>query len=306
MYHYLLAALLGINTAWAADVAGSADYPDIGRYEGSEITKYQVEDYGSTVLATGPVKSARDAESTSLRLEGRITRIVYRVPKGVSPLEVFRNFEQRIAERGYTTLFSGGPDDIHDYNFKYKHPVEKLESISLSGTLFYLSAKKASEQGLVHLSLLVSPHSGGDGQRVRLIAVESKAMEERMLDAEAMQTAIAETGRATLYGIYFDSGSATIKENSSATLEEIGKLLKKNDQLRLIVVGHTDNQGGYDYNLDLSSRRAESVRRHLVERQGIAANRLKSAGVGYLAPAATNASEAGRALNRRVELVQDK
>jgi outer membrane protein OmpA-like peptidoglycan-associated protein len=74
----------------------------------------------------------------------------------------------------------------------------------------------------------------------------------------------------------------------------------------VIVVGHTDYVGGYDYNMDLSKRRARAVMDALVNEFGIAAARLKSDGVGYLAPAASNLSEAGRALNRRVELVQDK
>ena len=77
----------------AADIKGSSDYPDIGRFKGSEIRFYNVENYGQTVFATGPVKKAGDAENTSLTVEGKITRIFYRIPKGVSALEVFRNFE---------------------------------------------------------------------------------------------------------------------------------------------------------------------------------------------------------------------
>ena len=81
-----------LDPAVAADVAGSADYPGIGRYAGSEILEYEVEDYGQTVFATGPVQKEADAESTALSVEGSITRIRYRAPEGVSALEVFRNF----------------------------------------------------------------------------------------------------------------------------------------------------------------------------------------------------------------------
>ena len=303
---FLLSLIAGTAyPAFAADKEGSADFPGIGRFEGSVITKYDIDNFDQTVLATGPILKTTDAEN-ALTVEGKITRIVYKVPDGTSPLEVFRNFENRIKEAGYTLIFSGGPDQLHDYRFKYKHPVEKLESISLSNKIWYLSAKKSGDVSDTYLSLVVSPHSGGDGQRVRLIAAETKAMENRMVDAEKMQASIAKSGKVALYGIYFDTDSATIKASSQPTMDEIGKLLRNNAGMSIIVVGHTDNQGGYDYNMDLSSRRAVAVARSLSHDYKIEASRLKSAGVGYLAPAASNATEDGRALNRRVELVKDK
>jgi outer membrane protein OmpA-like peptidoglycan-associated protein len=300
-----LCAVLFIGAATAADKPGSADYPGIGRYDGSEIEYYQAESYGSTTLATGPVLKESDAAATALSLEGEVTRIVYKVPKGASALEVFRNFEGRISEAGYTTIFSGGPPQINDYTFHYKHPVEILNGNSLSSEIWYLAAKKATGGAETHVSLLVSPHSGGDGQRVRLIAVASKAMENRMIDAEKMQSSLIESGRVALYGIYFDTDSATVRDASAPTLQEIARLMQDNPDLNIIVVGHTDSQGSYDYNMDLSRRRAASVAASLAQNYKVDAGRLKHAGVGYLAPAASNAEEAGRSLNRRVELVRD-
>lgn len=233
----------------AADKPGSADYPGIGRFEGSEIEFYSTENYGATTLATGPVLKESDAPATTLTVEGHITRIVYKIPKGTSALEVFRNFEDRVAEAGYAEIFSGGPEQINDYTFKYKHPVEKLNAISLSSKIWYLSAIKVAENSETYVALLVSPHSDGDGQRVRLIAVTSKVMENRMLDAEKMQAGLADSGKVALYGIYFDTDSANIKDSSSPTMQEIAKLLQDNSNLNIIVVGHTDNHGSYDYNI---------------------------------------------------------
>ena len=70
------------------------------------------------------------------------------------------------------------------------------------------------------------------------------------------------------------------------------------------MVGHTDNVGGFDSNMDLSNRRANSVVAHLRTHYGVEATRLKSVGVGLLAPVASNESDDGRAKNRRVELVK--
>ena len=110
--------------------------------------------------------------------------------------------------------------------------------------------------------------------------------------------------RSPLYGIQFDFDSAKILPASRPALDEIGKLLTEDSGLALHVVGHTDNAGSLDYNLDLSRRRAESVVRDLVSTYGIDGGRLEAHGVGFLAPVASNGDESGRALNRRVELVE--
>ena len=73
--------------------------------------------------------------------------------------------------------------------------------------------------------------------------------------------------------------------------------------LRVQVVGHTDSRGGFDYNIDLSKRRAEAVVEALTARYGVDPDRLKPWGVGYTAPRASNESDIGQAKNRRVELV---
>jgi outer membrane protein OmpA-like peptidoglycan-associated protein len=302
LFIWLVAGMVPV--ADAADVAGSADYPGIGRFDGSEIEIYSTENYDSTSLATGPVLRESDVAGTSMTVEGAVTRIIYRVPRGSSALEVFRNFENRITEAGYTSIVSGGSDQFDYRTFVYSHPVEKLVSISMSNEIWYLSAKKSSADSITYVSLLVSPHSGGDGQRARLIAVTTKTMENRMIDAEKMLSSIAESGKVALYGIYFDTDSDTIKDSSAPTLQEIARLLGDNPGLNLIVVGHTDNQGSYDYNMDLSRRRAESVANSLSANYGVNSSRLRSAGVGFLAPAASNADAAGQQLNRRVELVR--
>ncbi|HSC61436.1 MAG TPA: OmpA family protein, partial [Rhizomicrobium sp.] len=84
----------------------------------------------------------------------------------------------------------------------------------------------------------------------------------------------------------------------------IAKLLKGQPKLSVYIVGHTDSQGGYDYNMNLSRGRAQSVAADLVSRYGIDKARLKTAGVGFLAPLGSNQTEDGRALNRRTELVE--
>ncbi|MBC8024388.1 MAG: OmpA family protein [Steroidobacteraceae bacterium] len=108
-------------------------------------------------------------------------------------------------------------------------------------------------------------------------------------------------GKVDLYGIYFDIDKATLKPESEATLNQVLGLLKNKPALRLEIGGHTDSQSSDSYNLDLSSRRAQSVVKWLTEK-GIVAGRLEAQGFGETRPVADNESAAGRALNRRVEI----
>jgi outer membrane protein OmpA-like peptidoglycan-associated protein len=135
------------------------------------------------------------------------------------------------------------------------------------------------------------------------VVAEVGEIADKMIDAAAMAKGLGETGHIALYGIYFDTDKAEMKPESRPTLDEIASLLMGQPDLKVIIVGHTDSQGGYDYNMDLSKRRAAAVAAELQAAYRIAPERLGTAGVGYLAPVGSNASDSGRALNRRVELV---
>ena len=104
-----------------------------------------------------------------------------------------------------------------------------------------------------------------------------------------------------LQQVHFATGSATIEPDSFPMLGEIAALLKANPSIKKMrIEGHTDNRGNADYNLDLSKRRAASVRTWL-EQHGIEGNRLESEGYGLTRPIETNDTEEGRLANRRVE-----
>jgi len=135
--------------------------------------------------------------------------------------------------------------------------------------------------------------------------VEKEAMNQDVAaDASSMANSIRETGKVAVYGIYFDTGKSVLKAESKPTLEEISKLLKADPKLKLYVVGHTDNAGVFESNLRLSTERALAVLNALITQYSINAERLRSYGDGPTAPVATNDTEEGKALNRRVELVK--
>jgi outer membrane protein OmpA-like peptidoglycan-associated protein len=101
--------------------------------------------------------------------------------------------------------------------------------------------------------------------------------------------------------ISFDTGSAAIRPPLRAVLDPFANSLRDDPTARLLIVGHTDNTGSAAINNPLSVERAQSVRDYLVTR-GVAGARVETAGRGDREPIASNASDAGRAKNRRVEI----
>ena len=110
-------------------------------------------------------------------------------------------------------------------------------------------------------------------------------------------------GRVVLRGINFATDSADLSGGSYAAAGNIAEVLNRNPQLKLAVVGHTDNTGDYTYNIDLSGRRAQAIVDAIVNDYDVDPTRLAAVGVGPLAPIDSNQTEYGRGQNRRVELV---
>lgn len=332
LFAFVFAVLLSasLSPVYASDVKGAADHPLIKRYVGSVIIGYRTSAFDEFDIATGPHTSFSTTLTEKQTVEGALTRILYVAPEGRSTLEVFRNYQKELTDKGFEIIFECkgsecgmGPDTPRAGSALISSALIKrlplTDSSQISQYAFsqpqdvrYLSAKLDRPEGAVYVSLAVAIEGfdhfklTANKPLVLLDVVETGEMEQRMVlvEADAMAKALTETGRIALYGIYFDTGSAAIKPESEETLDEIAKLLKSDAALKLYVVGHTDNQGAYDYNMSLSARRAESVASELTAKYGIAAARLKSAGVGLLAPVASNETGEGRALNRRVELVR--
>jgi OmpA-OmpF porin, OOP family len=338
MRETILAAIaltaLGVTQASAQlkDVAGSKDHPTIKRYEGSVIIGHDFRKFGDVELLLGPVKDAGPGKGTQLsptktqRVEGETTRILYVAPEGRAPLEVLRNYEQELQALGFQTLYRcsrlecGADRDgwLAEY---YLYPLTRrftqagqVSEYALSGAKDQqlLTAKRSGPKGDFYASVYVAtndfrPAKETFGRAVVLLdLIETVPMETRMVTVAAAEMAksIASTGHIALYGLYFDTDKADVKPESTDTLKEIAALLKGDPKLQLLVVGHTDNVGAYDYNLKLSERRAAAVVQALTTQHGIDAKRLRPAGVGMLAPVAANDTDDGRAKNRRVELVK--
>jgi OmpA-OmpF porin, OOP family len=325
-----LAGSLVAMPAFAQDLGGSKDHPAIKRFAGSSIVTYDVNRFDEVDIPTSTFRAfnlqskKREFASPALKAEGLRTRIWYEAPSPATSAEVFRNYAQELTGQGFSILYDSTQDaklgKWNGYLQPYSALAAKLNT-SRSAYVMYsaptsevrtLSAQRSKDGQTLYVHLTVvqwdkdnATFKAKRGAYAALDIVEAGQLQQNMVTVSAseMAKAMASTGRVALYGILFDTAKADIKPESKAALEEIAKLLKAEPNFKLRVVGHTDNQGGLDSNIALSKRRAEAVNAALAAQHGIAAARLSAFGVADLAPVASNADEAGRAKNRRVELV---
>jgi OmpA-OmpF porin, OOP family len=287
-----------------------------------------------------PVPGQRDTKNNAvhlpdkkLALEGRRTHAVYLLPESTSPLTVIRNYQNAAKAKGGKALYecqgqecgggqrypSWGGGGNQSIGMLLWHPDKLTEKgnspagCAMRGvineqrfTALEIPASKA------HATVLAF-NTKGDGECkafngrtfVMVDTLETQAMAQTMEtpSAEEMVASITTSGRVALYGILFDSGKAEVKPESKPTMDEIAELLAVNRSLKLLVVGHTDNVGGFASNLELSKKRADAVVAMLVSQYKVAPARLQAFGVSFASPVAPNADDGGRAKNRRVELV---
>ena len=298
-------ALLAVSAALAVAQEENKDHPLVKRYPGSgvfggdnAITVAQFDEYN---LVTGPIKNGKPTKT--VHLEGKVFIAPYSNPDDRSVLEIYKNYQQELSKAGFQTLFACNAAECGgDSEDGIVPKFYATQDVGWSNR--YLAAKLARPEGDVYVSLLVHAQ-GRTGGGSDLAVIEVKPMENKdLVDAASLANSISTTGHASIYGIYFDTGKADVKPESDATLKEIAKLLQQDAKLKLYVVGHTDNQGTLEANMDLSMRRANAVSQVLAAKYGVATARLKALGDGPSSPVASNEAEDGRARNRRVELVK--
>jgi len=300
-------------------VKGAKDHPLLSRFEGAKMVGYEVKEYDEVTLAAG--KWVNKSFEKTIPLEGKYTRIAYDFPKERSALEVMRNYQAALEKAGLKVLFACAKDtcgrDFGDWFVDKQVGDNFIKGSSDNWAPFnygrnderYLVAQGIASNGTpVHVAVYsVAPVQDQNGG-IYVQIVEGKAMEQgkvsASLNAADMAKGIAAEGRVAVYGLYFDTDKSDIKPESKAALGEMAKLMQQNPQLKVYIVGHTDNQGQLAHNLDLSQKRAEAVVKALSGDYKVDARRLSAKGVASYSPVASNDNDAGREKNRRVELVK--
>jgi outer membrane protein OmpA-like peptidoglycan-associated protein len=272
------------------------------RYPGAKISQHKKVD---TEVVTIPY-AINATEKTPLQLTGDLTRHTYTI-ENVSTLKVYENYKNALTSAGFAFISQCELTQCGNE----KQSSQLGEALAISGSVYnwyrnsyYLLAKKSLPTGNVYIALFIGAYESQVG--VQQVIVQEKAVETGLVNvnADSLKQQLDAEGKALIYGIYFDTGKADIKAESKPTLDAIAELLKRNPDLLLYVVGHTDDTGDGAANVTLSGQRANEVVARLVKDYQVAAARLQAQGVGPYAPASSNTSDAGKQKNRRVELVK--
>lgn len=309
-------ALAAIVPAIAEDIPGSSDHPLVGRYEGSRIDFHEVKEYNEVQLPSGPLERgmSEDLDAWQTALAGKHTSIRYVGPGDRTALEILRNYEQSLAGNGFEiTFFCRGGDACAPGGASTFWDTGR-GGIGLPtnwDTTTYLLARRADGAGTTSVGILAVETRARGSEPLRstiaVTVVEAKAVETdriAVVAADELEQTLTRDGKIAIYGIEFDFDSAELRAGSAPQIEQLAALLNENPELRIIVVGHTDGQGTFEYNLTLSQQRAQAVVDALAAEYAIDAARMTPAGAGMISPVATNRTEEGRARNRRVEIVE--
>lgn len=299
------------------DIPNTSDYALMGRYPGSFISGYTFNEYDRFYYPTQTMKYPKTDEFKAAfkRVEGKRTTIIYDIPTTTttSLLKVFRSIEQNFVKSGFETILSCGVDEGCGTNYNSyipfsAAPYAKFDNFAVLGNsnmFVYVGVLKRSEGNLYIMSYVGrSVHSRYINYSYDILQEESFTSESMVLNVNDMEQSLTSVGRVELGGLYFESDRTELTPASAPSLEIIVQYLKAHPTSTYLIVGHTDTEGGFDYNLKLSKDRADAVAAALKAQvsAGIAKN-LSATGVGYAAPAATNLTDAGKTKNRRVELV---
>lgn len=268
-------------------------------YAGSSVRQDQTLAFDAYEFVIG---KESNGDLRSRTVEGRVTRSIYDNPRGRSTLEIVRNYEQALRGKGLRIVHQcAGREDCGGTGTRASNwnRVAGM-NIGAGGDFRYVAAEGAVGGRQVNVAVMVNAH------RNWVTVVEGEGMQTGQVgvNADELAQALAEDGKVRLEGIYFDTGLATLRAESRDALAQVAELMRRDPSLRLEIVGHTDSVGNATANLRLSESRALAVRSALVVDHGVPDRRLRSRGAGAAEPVAPNDSEAGRALNRRVELVR--
>jgi len=277
--------------------------------QGARQVSERISDLGSYALPLGPFDGSTVPDR---EIEGRIERQTWRIESGgLTTLQVLAPLRDQLEAAGFELVFQCRDIECGGFDFRFKTEVVPAPDMYVDIRSYrFISATRGADEAI---SLLVSHNrsatyvqvvyvnrDGADAPAPLPLATEDPTPETAPGDLiETLQA----RGHVVLGDLVFESGSATLDPAEYASLEKLSAYLKNNPGLKVGLVGHTDAVGSLDQNISLSKRRAQSVRTRLVDKWGIAPDRIEAEGMGYLAPVASNLTPEGRDANRRVEVI---
>ena len=283
--------------------------------EGSTLSFENKDESASYALPDAPFL---DDYLSTRRVNGMVMRQVYRLTGTASTEQMIEPLRRQIEAEGYAILLDCDADSCGGFDFRFNTEVIPAPDMFVDLSDFrFVSALKEGFNGSAAISVLVS--RTGDAGLMQLISVVPAGAEpelelsagislgpvttSRVLAQGATILALQTGGRAVLSDLSFQTGSSQLAELEYQSLRDLAGLLAGDPDRRIALVGHSDNVGALDKNIDLSRQRALAVAGYLTDRLGVSPDQIEAHGVGFLSPLASNATDAGKSANRRVEAV---
>ena len=266
----------------------------------------------SYVLPVGP---ARAGDVPVLSVEGQVLREAWHLDsKDATTLQILTPLRDQLSAAGFDTLFECDTQECGGFDFRYGMDVlpEPAMHVNL-GDFRYLVAQRQTVDGPEQISLLVSRagqmgfahvvHVGHNEIKTQPTVTASTKSAPTVELPTDLGGQLETVGRVVLSDLNFATGSSALDGVQFASLHELAAYLQDNPTRRVVLVGHTDAEGALDGNIALSKKRASSVRDWLITELGVPSEQIAAEGVGYLVPVASNLTNDGRDLNRRVEAI---
>jgi outer membrane protein OmpA-like peptidoglycan-associated protein len=276
------------------DAEGCMDHPLFNRMPNYYLYSCEEVEFGSMKYPVGKPDSQNENLIQSEVVEGKVMAFSFQLKEDKQPssgLQIMRNFQNASKQNDGVILgeyegWCSGTYEVGDIN----SGVIPFGNGCTSWSSTFKFEKENRE-----IWVYVQMADGG----YDMVITEKEAMRQD-IQANEMFEKINAGDTLTLY-INFESGKSVIKNDSQNILDELYKMLSANPALKIIIEGHTDNVGNQASNKTLSEERALSVQTALASK-GILSNRIQTVGYGQDKPIADNASEEGKAKNRRVEI----
>ncbi len=306
---FTLIAIMILTNLFAqrtSDIKGAKDYPLVSRFDGSYIAWYQQKNFDRYYML-----SIKDNKLDKYEIDGKITRIQYESQKEHSVFEIFKSYEAALKYSNFKILLKLDKTNcgvnlseqfyIGEFNGLNALSGDNIKPDFRDGQFAYLSAKKNIDGKDVYIVVYITKYKE---PLITFDAIEVQSMDKGLVSVKDMETNIMENGHIAIYDIHFDSGKSEIKPESAYALKNIAEYLNAHNDIKFVIVGHTDNTGDFDSNIKLSKDRADAVKTELISKYSVKAEQLKTFGDGQTAPVATNSTDEGKAKNRRVEFVR--
>jgi len=298
----LLSVLILILTLYSSATTAAENLTDhmlLKPYEGSTIRHKNVQKFDEYNAFLGMDQTGE--KPIPMELMGKVTKLIYSHPKKRSIFEVFQNYQMALEQGGAKIIYQCNQKK-YECAKRYAGPTfQKLSDIRSITNLVgrYLVAKIQNNDNTAFIVIAVGE------QFTDIHIIEITQMDKGMvtLDVNALGSGLDTDGYVVVHGIYFDTNKATVKAKSKPALAQVAKLLTSRPEMNIYIVGHSDMQGIFEHNLELSKTRANSVLEMLETQYGINRSRMDAKGLGPLAPQASNKDETGRRKNRRVVIV---